>query len=221
MSQDDYHFESEPVLSWRERLRPFVLPVDAKPANPVLFGGRVLVLIMIALWTPSLVQTDLASPDALAGFLHGPYLVFHEAGHVLFSAFGSEFLTIAGGTLMQLIIPALAFGAFMMSRNIFGAAVGLWWFAGSLMDCAPYIFDARRGVLPLLGGTTGSEHPDYHDWSNMLRRLGWMRHDQSIGRAVMFIGSALAILAVVWGAVLLWRQFRGLKLDAAPHEWGD
>lgn len=218
MSDDG--FTSEPVLSPWARIKPYVLPDEERPANPVFFGGRVLVLILIALWTPSLVTTDLAAPDALAGWLHGPYLVFHEAGHVLFSAFG-EFLTIAGGTLMQLIIPGLALGAFLYSRNIFGAAVGLWWFAGSLMDCAPYIYDARAGALPLLGGTTGSEHPDFHDWNNMLRRLGWLRHDHAIGKAVMAVGVTLAIAGLVWGAVLLWRQARRLNLSAKPFEWGD
>ena len=38
--------------------------------------------------------------------IDGVNLVIHEAGHLIFSPFG-EFMTIAGGSLFQVIMPAL------------------------------------------------------------------------------------------------------------------
>jgi len=41
-----------------------------------------------------------------SAFIHAPLLVFHEAGHVLFALFGHG-LMVDGGSLMQLIVPAV------------------------------------------------------------------------------------------------------------------
>ncbi|MBN4080005.1 hypothetical protein JYT60_02085, partial [bacterium AH-315-C08] len=45
----------------------------------------------------------------LSSFIHSVNLVFHEAGHVLFSIFGNQTLTILGGSLNQLLIPFICF----------------------------------------------------------------------------------------------------------------
>jgi hypothetical protein len=63
----------------------------------------------------------------LFSFLNGANLLFHEAGHPLFSFFG-EYWAIWGGTLLQLLIPlgiAIAFG---VKREWVSAAVMAWWF---------------------------------------------------------------------------------------------
>ena len=39
-------------------------------------------------------------------------LVFHEAGHVIFSVFG-RFMAVAGGTLLQLLVPLALMVAFV------------------------------------------------------------------------------------------------------------
>ena len=88
-------------------------------------------------------------------FLHRPLLVFHEAGHIVFMAFG-EWMTILGGTLGQLLMPILLAGALLLkNRDPFGAAVGLWLFGVSVLDVAPYMYDALHPQLMLLSGTTG------------------------------------------------------------------
>ena len=136
--------------------------------------------------------------------------VFHEAGHVLFSPLG-DFMSVLGGSLGQLIMPAVVIGAFLLRyNNSFGASVGLWWLAQSLMDLAPYIGDARKGEMMLLGGITGMDAPGYHDWSNLLGRMGLMAKDTIYGARVDALGELLMWTAIMWGAVLLHRQYRNI-----------
>ena len=70
---------------------------------------------------------------------------------------------------------------------------------------------ARAGQLLLLGGVTGSEVEDYHDWEIILSKLGWLRYDHLIARTTFTIGSILMIISLVWGGFILYRQFRELR----------
>jgi hypothetical protein len=138
----------------------------------------------------------------LGGFLHLPDLVFHEAGHVIFMPFG-EFMTVLGGSLLQVLIPLICAGAFLwQEQNRFAAAVCLWWTGQNFVDLAPYISDARRLQLPLLGGLTGAE-VEGHDWEYLLTALGWMHLDITLGRAAKFAGVVVMIAALSWAAMLL------------------
>jgi hypothetical protein len=49
-------------------------------------------------------------------FIHGPNLIFHEAGHVVLMPFG-EFMTILGGSLMQLIVPGVIVYVFLLREH--------------------------------------------------------------------------------------------------------
>ncbi|MBA2487175.1 MAG: hypothetical protein H0V35_13995 [Nitrospira sp.] len=77
------------------------------------------------------------------------------------------------------------------------------------MDLAPYINDARAMDLMLLGGFTGKE-VDAHDWNNLLTTLDWLQQDHRLAHLSYGIGTVLMVLALVWGAVLLRRQYRQL-----------
>jgi hypothetical protein len=143
-------------------------------------------------------------------FLHLINLPFHEAGHVIFSPFG-RLIQFLGGTLGQWLVPFIVLCAFLVKGNPFGAAVGLWWLGESFLDIAPYMDDARAGQLMLLGGVTGSEVEDYHDWEVILSSLGWLKYDHLIARISFTIGSIFMILSFVWGGYILWRQFKELK----------
>ena len=46
-------------------------------------------------------------------FLDRVDLVFHEAGHLIFGFFG-EFIGVLGGSLMQVLIPAIVTGYFIL-----------------------------------------------------------------------------------------------------------
>ena len=49
-------------------------------------------------------------------FLHGPNLIFHEAGHIIFSPFG-EFMMILGGSLGQCLMPMIVIYTFLFKEK--------------------------------------------------------------------------------------------------------
>ena len=105
--------------------------------------------------------------DSAGSFMHLPNLVFHEAGHILFTPLG-RFMIVLGGSLTQVLVPLVCAGAFLwQTRDPFGAAIAVWWAGESLTDVAPYINDARDLQLVLLGGKTGAE-VEGHDWEYLL-----------------------------------------------------
>jgi len=175
--------------------------------NSVVIGARAVFLALLILYGIKLILTPILSFPETSWLLHSVNLVFHEAGHVFFSPFG-RFLHVLGGTLGQLIIPAVVIGTFLWQRDTFGAVVGTWWLGESFLDIAPYINDARAGQLMLLGGVTGSEVEDYHDWEVLLGKLGMMQHDHTLAQVSFSIGSLLMIVAMLWGGYLLWKGWQ-------------
>ena len=153
----------------------------------------------LAIWTASLLRTPL---PALAGsFLHLINLVFHEAGHIIFAPFGS-FMMSLGGSLLQVIVPLVCAGTFLVQQDDrFGASVCVWWAGESLLDLSPYIDDARSLQLMLLGGPAAEV--EGHDWEAILMSLGWLHLDHAIARTVWFCGAALMIGALVYSLLLI------------------
>jgi hypothetical protein len=107
-------------------------------------------------------------------------------------------------------------GAFLFfTRDPFAGSVAFWWFGQNFMDLAPYINDARAGVLPLLGGNTGRNAPyGFHDWEFILKESGLIRYDHAIAQISHKTGIVILLLAFLWGGYLLFRQFRNLDLHA-------
>ncbi|UFS71855.1 hypothetical protein LPW11_06585 [Geomonas sp. RF6] len=187
------------------RLRGALVAVE--PGEPDFFVvGRSLLFAALVFWGWRFMSATIASGYAAESMLHLTLLPFHEAGHVIFGVLGNRFLTVLGGTLGQLLVPLVVICAFLARRNPFAASVGVWWLGESFMDVAIYADDARAGELPLLGGVTGSEVEDYHDWEVMLGKLGWLQYDHLIGRIFYGCGTILILLSLAWGALLLWRQ---------------
>jgi hypothetical protein len=156
--------------------------------------------------------SSVASGVAGASFLHLVNLPFHEFGHLLFRPFG-ELMTSLGGTLGQLLMPAICLWVLLVrTRDPFGASVALWWLGENFLDIAPYINDARAGELPLLGGNTGQSAPyGFHDWQFILGETGLLHLDQTLAGTSHLIGSLIMLAALAWGAVLLWRHLRQLR----------
>jgi hypothetical protein len=85
----------------------------------------------------------------------------------------------------------------------------LWWFGQNFIDIAPYIADARAGELPLLGGNTGNTSPyGFHDWEFILGETGLLAYDTTFGAISLNCGRLLMLLAIGWGAFLLWRAWK-------------
>jgi hypothetical protein len=170
------------------------------------FYARLAAYAVFFLWGWHFILLDFRGNEIGNSFMHNINLVFHEAGHVIFRLFGN-FMQVLGGTLGQLLMPLVAMIALLwQNRDNFGASLGLWWLGQSLMDCAPYINDARAGQLMLLGGVTGQDMPDYHDWQNLLGRLGWLQYDHALAALADGAGTAVMLLAMAWGGMLLYRQ---------------
>lgn len=198
-------------------IKDFFLPPE-KDINHIIFAGRVLVFIGLAFWGYRFITHTWQTTYVMASFMHHINLPFHEAGHIIFRPFG-RFMHVLGGSLGQLLMPLICLGAFLYpNRNPFAASAALWWFAQSLMDLAPYIGDARAGELPLLGGVTGSEVEDYHDWEVLLKMRGWLFYDHKIADWSYTAGRWLMVLAFLWGGYVLWMQYKNLqKLPGAEN----
>ena len=145
--------------------------------------------------------------------VNGILFYTHEAGHLLFRPFG-EFLTIAGGTITQVLVP-LAFTAhFARQRQAFSAAITLLWLALALLGASVYAGDAIAMELPLSTTWTSgteemAEHGETgHDFNNLLMMTG-MLHER---------GVALVAGAFRWSGTLVFglALYLGLLTAGAP-----
>jgi hypothetical protein len=136
-------------------------------------------------------------------------LAIHETGHLIF-AFDGETLAILGGTLLQLIVPALFAVALWRSGDRHGATVPLWWMGQNCWNISVYIKDARAQQLPLVGGGA-------HDWANLLGEWGLLSRDQAIGGAVYLVGVLLYVVAIAGGWMLLRRHGHVSSMAGRPQ----
>lgn len=194
-----------------EAAAPAPVTMDVKPPRDmaaealsgVVWWGRAAFLLLLVIWTWSFARAPMGVA-VMDSVLHLPDLVFHEAGHVIFSPLG-RFLTVLGGSLFQCLVPAILAGAFVRERQWFSVAVMTWWTGQNLLDVAPYIADARALRLVLLGGKTGAE-VEGHDWEYLLTQLGWTHLDRVIGLWTHGFGLLVMVASLVFAAVTLFRR---------------
>lgn len=180
--------------------------------SPATFRGRSLLWLLFLAWGVRLIWMDYRTGGIGESFLHGPLLVFHEAGHVIFSPFG-ELMTVLGGTLAQLLLPAIMAAALLIrNRDPFGAALGVWLLGVSVLDVAPYVYDALRPQLILLGGHTGEQGG--HDWMYLLGEVGLRQHARTLGWLTHKAGALLVLLALGWSGWILLQQRTRLANNA-------
>jgi hypothetical protein len=123
--------------------------------------------------------------------IDGVNLVIHEAGHVVFMPFG-ELLSVAGGSLFQVIVPA-AFAVYFYRRGqAYSAALVFFWVGESLLNVSVYAGDALDLQLPLLGG-----EDSLHDWNYLLSATELLSSTYKIAAAIRLAGT-LAILAAIF-----------------------
>jgi hypothetical protein len=184
---------------WRALLLHVPERVDS-----TLFWSRAALVAVFSIWGLWLMTRGVADGEMTQSFIHGPLLVFHEAGHVLFMPLG-RWMTVAGGTLMQWLMPVLLGAALLWkNRDPFGAAFALWLLGVSVMDSAPYLYDALHPQLTLLGGGTGEDGG--HDFIFLLDSVGLRHHAQRLGLLVHKLGAVLTLLALGWAGWLLLMQ---------------
>lgn len=96
--------------------------------------------------------------DPKRGWLiQGVNLGVHETGHFVFAPFG-EFMTAAGGTLFQLIMPCMFLLYFLRRGDGFAVGVMLWWIAKNFWRSPSTPPTPRPASSPssAAAGTTGT-----------------------------------------------------------------
>ena len=115
----------------------------------------------------------------------GLNLAIHEGGHLFFMWFGSDFLTVAGGTILQCLCPIATGIMFYKQRDLFAIGIACFWLGTNFAHIAPYAADARAQMLPLVSTFQGASG---HDWNYLLATLGLLRQDRVIGGAFQVAG---------------------------------
>lgn len=178
----------------------------------VLKGG---LLVLLTLWGLKLAAIPLIEGGAGNSFLHNVNLPFHEAGHLFFSFFG-QLIHSLGGTLGQLLMPLICLLTLLLKqRDPYGASVCLWWIGENFLDIAPYVDDARRLSLPLVGGNFGHSSPyGFHDWEFILTETGLLARDHAIAGGFKGLGICLMTAAIAWGAHSIFeKHIKPIKQD--------
>lgn len=197
-----YTDESEEGLAARAKALLLHVPDEVSAAHVY---GRAALLALLVLYGLKLTAMNIPSWEMASSLIHLPMVPIHEFGHILFSPFG-EFMHLLGGSLLQVALPLVFGGIFLVkTRDPFAAAVMLWWSAVAVMDVAPYVYDAYQPQHVLLTGRTGETGA--HDFIDVLGILGLLARAQSIGYAVHRFGVAMLLVSFVWAAWILWRQY--------------
>jgi hypothetical protein len=132
--------------------------------------------------------------------LDNVHLPIHEGGHLLFGWFGQT-LGLWGGTLLQLIVPALLVMSFALRRELPGVVFCSFAFFHSLRGVAIYMADALRQELTLVTVGAAADEAE-HDWVRIFSSLGVLPHAIQIGNFTRLVAWAGMIGTVLWFA---WR----------------
>ena len=134
--------------------------------------------------------------DPMGGsFLDLVDLPIHEFGHLLFRPFG-EFMMVAGGSLFQVILPAIFVGYFIWQRSCYSAAMVLFWVGQSILNVWVYAADAVVMQLVLTSGFTGAEG-SFHDWNYLLTATGLLAATKTVAGIIRLAGTLVIIAAGV------------------------
>lgn len=160
------------------------MSTEAHPDNTVRYARAALTSLLLVYGIVLLRSPGFAMIDNVN-------LPIHETGHLVFGPFG-EFIGALGGSLFQVLFPAIFMVYFIRRGDSHSASVALWWVAENLWNVSIYIADAQEQELPLVGGGE-------HDWAYLLAEMDVLRRDDQIANMVRFVGTMLFVVAIVWG----------------------
>lgn len=127
-------------------------------------------------------------------FIDNVNLIFHEAGHAIFSFFGM-FVTVASGSGLQVAIPILISYYFFRKVQRISGALCLLWVGQNLLNISLYAGDSIAMQMDLLGGDSV-----IHDWNYLLTALGVLPYTSIIagtiyaaGLMTIFVGTTLSL----------------------------
>jgi hypothetical protein len=154
-----------------------------RPSFPKLIFAVILTIYF--LW--------IAYAPMLGSFLDLVDLPIHETGHLIFRIFG-EFMGIAGGSIFQVLLPAVFVGYFVWKGQYYSASIVLFWVGQSILNVWVYASDAVVMRLVLTSGFTGSEG-SFHDWNYMLTRTGLIGSTKIIAGIIRAIATLVIVTA--------------------------
>jgi hypothetical protein len=128
--------------------------------------------------------------------LDNVHLPIHEGGHLLFGWLGEKPM-LWGGTILQLLVPALLAGAFAVRGDVLGTTFCSVGFFHSLNGVATYMIDALKRELPLV--TVGASADEaQHDWVQIFSDLGVLPHAIQIGSFVRVLAWCGLLGSMAW-----------------------
>ncbi len=189
------------------------LPAGSPPTSPALRALPTAILWRgpLLLWLGYTGFHHLADPDYWS-LLSGVTFGAHEFGHLAFAPFG-ELLAVAGGSLMQLLVPIGAGALLARRHDWFGLVFTACWLSIAMTDLARYVGDARALELPLV-----SMSPDGgdHDWNWLLDRFGALDYDLRIATAIKRAAALVLLAALAAGTWICLRLLARRHPVAAP-----
>ncbi len=167
-----------------------------KDTESFLKAGIVIIVAIYFFWNLR---------DFRWGFLDNVNLIIHEVGHPVFSIFG-RFIGMAGGTIMQTIVPLALILYFSFTKRLFSGAIVMFWLGQSILNVSVYAADAVETKLPLVGGPI-------HDWNYLLSRLHLLPRTGLIAGTFRGIGVLIMVAAIVIGLITSFYQKPDLPED--------
>ncbi len=182
-------------------------------AKRVTLGIFVVFLLLFphyAPWEPGYAQGDslLQRIFTLYFFVANQTLgIVHEGGHgVCYILHCPEFVTMANGTLFQLLFPGLIAYYYYRRGNLFAALIALFFVGFSLQYTAWYLSTAHEGrILPAHKSFLGVDA--IHDFNYMLSAMGLLAYESLIAGFTRFIAYLIMLAAVI-----------GMFFEAFPNQ---
>ena len=119
-----------------------------------------------------------------------------------------------GGSALQVIVPAVCAGYFLLHRQMASFAVALFWTGESITDVAVYMADAQRRALPLLDGDGV-----IHDWNYLLDAVGLLNWAGALATLTFGVGALTILAALGLLAVDLLTAWNRASAASQPEPW--
>jgi hypothetical protein len=159
-----------------------------EPVSPLAVAGWGLFYAIVLLGA--------AGGGGVARWFDLVFVPIHEGGHLLFGWFGSHWLMVAGGTLLQLFVPFALAVYFALRRQLPGTAFCAFFFFEQFLPVGIYMADSRSQSLTYV--TVGDPDQAEHDFYYLFSHAGILDHDTQIGGAVKVLGWIGMLAVVAW-----------------------
>lgn len=148
-----------------------------------------------------------ASPNNV--ILRGMYFVnfgVHEASHLAVMFLPQIWVAMAGSA-GEIGFTFLLLYATRKGKAYFASVFAGLWIMLALRSAGIYMADARSQVLELIGpGET-----TVHDWNYVFGQLNLLNYDTLIGGILSYLGNTVGLVALIYGANLIYRKRIGLR----------